>query len=113
MKCVSRIIVIDAIDIEWCHVMNDQNKLEAAWPKTLSETYYPKANLGDVPQTFDCIMNLLHKICGPSGIFLTYCVIDLLVTLTYEYYKTNYPTKDKGIIKRAPISTSSDMGTDI
>ena len=52
MKCVSRIIVIDAIDIEWCRVMNDQNKLEAAWTNTLSEKDYPRANLGDVPHNF-------------------------------------------------------------
>ena len=52
MKCVSRIIVIDAIDIEWCRVMNDHNKLEAAWTNTLSEKDYPRANLGDVPHIF-------------------------------------------------------------
>ena len=36
MKSVSMNIYIDTIDIEWWLSMNDQNKLEAACPKTLS-----------------------------------------------------------------------------
>ena len=70
MKHVSRNIDINTIVIEWCHGMNDQNKLEANRPKTLSEKDYPKANLGNVTQTFEDIIDLLRKICGSSGIFL-------------------------------------------
>ena len=41
MKRISRSIDIDTldidtIDIEWCHNINNQKKLEAAWPNTLS-----------------------------------------------------------------------------
>ena len=33
---VSRKIYFDTIDIEWCCYMNNQKKLDAAWPNTLS-----------------------------------------------------------------------------
>ena len=74
-KDVSRTIDIDIIVIEWSRGMNGQKKLEAAWTNTLSEKYYPKANLGDVPHTFEDIIAFLCKICGQLGIFLAYFVI--------------------------------------
>ena len=43
MISVSRIIDIDTIGIEWCHEINDHNKLEAAWPNNLLDRDYPKA----------------------------------------------------------------------
>ena len=46
--------------------------------------YYPKANLGNFPQTFEDIIDLLRKIHGPSGVLLEYCVRDILVTFAYE-----------------------------
>ena len=47
--------------------MNYQRKLEADCINTLSEKDHPKSKLGDVTQTFEDIIALLHKICGPSG----------------------------------------------
>ena len=86
IMCIYRTIDIDTIDIEWCRDMNDHNKLKDDWPKALSEMDYPKANLGDVPQTFEYIIALLRKICGPLGIFLEYCIREILVPLAYEDY---------------------------
>ena len=64
--------------------MKDKNELEVACPNTLSEKAYPKANLGNVPQTFEDIVALLINICGLSGIFLAYCVRDIFVPFSYE-----------------------------
>ena len=47
------------------------------------------------------------------GIFLVYFVREILVALTYEDYKTNYPTKDEEIINRALIVPLADMGFDM
>ena len=91
--------------------MNDHKKLEAAWPKTLLEKDYPKAHLGDVPQSFEDIIALLRNICGPPGIFLKYCVIDILFPVAYEVDTKNYPIKDEDMINRAPIVTSDTIGT--
>ena len=111
LKLVSRTIDVDIINIEWCRGMNDQNKLETAWTNTLSEKYYPKVNLGDVPQTFEDIMALLRNICSPSGIFLANCVRELLVPFSYKDNTTNYPTKDKKMINHALIFTSAATST--
>ena len=111
MKCVSRTIGIVRIDIQWCHGTNNQKKLKADRPNNLLKKDYTKANLGDVTQTFEDIMTLLRNICSPSGIFLTYCVRELLVPLDYEYDKTNYPTKDEEMINNPPIVTLAATGT--
>ena len=74
MKRVFRNIDINTIEIEWFRGMNKQKKLEADWQNTLSEKDYPKANLIDVPPTFEGIIALLRNICGPLGIFLVYFV---------------------------------------
>ena len=73
--------------------MNGHKKLETAWPNTLLEEDYPKTNSGDVSQNFEDIMDLLHKVRVPSGIFLAYCVREIVVPLACKYYKKNYTTK--------------------
>ena len=105
MKRVYRTIDVNTIYIDWCRGMNNQKKLGAAWPNTLSEKDYPKSNLVNFPQNFEDIIAMLCKICGPSGIFLAYCVREILVPFAYEYYTTNYPAKDEEMINRALIIT--------
>ena len=113
MKRLSRTIGIDTISIEWRCGMNDQKKFDNAWSNTLFEKYYPRSNLGDLPQNSEYIVALVRNICGPLGIFLSYFVSEILVSLAYEYEKTNYPTKYEEMINRSPIFTSADTGTNM
>ena len=53
--------------------MTDQKRLEADWPKTLSEKDYPKSNLGDALQTFEVIIALLRNIFSTRDIPVIFC----------------------------------------